>query len=1050
MRAPFLFSRRKRELILLKISAVFCAAFPFFFSSPTPTSDFSQRVYSQDVAKIVSFDFESGDLAKEDWKIVEGANTKPIGARSTEFHNNATPYAKNGERYLTTLESAENDAPTDDVLCVIESPVFEIAGGDATFLVGGGGNRDGVYVSLAILGDDGVSLDEVLKAKGQDSQGLAQVVWDVAPFAGRRAVVRVVDRETGSWAHIRCDNFQIPGRLLPDETKARREKIEATRLEAERQAEEKRQAELAAAKDVLRNLDAPILYVRRAQYRPDHHNTATLFQKGEINESSFVGGSALVVWDPATDEARTLLNLPDGIVRDPSLSFDAKKVVFALRKSKNDDYHIAELDLDLTRPSATITAETSLDELRQIPGFRQLTFVSGASDFDPIYLPTGEIVFSSTREPKYCMCNRHIMGNLHKMNADGSNVRQIGKSTLFEGHSALLSDGRIIYDRWEYVDRNFGDAQGVWVANPDGSKHEIFWGNNTASPGGVIDARPTPDSDSVFVCTLSSCHDRPWGAIALIDRRLGIDGRAPVLQTWPPEVIDWVSDAPGADPLREVYKYDTFARTPIKFEDPFPLDDGYILASGQTPDNRNAEETGIYVLDPDGGATLVRRDAPGCYDPTPILPTEPPRTIADRVDESQSVGSFHVANVYEGFGMQNVAPGSVKFLRVVESPEKRFWTHADWQGAGTQAPGMAWNDFNNKRILGTVPVAEDGGVSFEVPAEKFVYFQLLDEDGTLIQSMRSGIMVRPGETNACVGCHESRLDAPQTASLAGASEAGTPQKLTTWFGEPRLFSYREEVQPVFDKYCVACHDFGKPAGETLVLAGDRNPAFCASYWDLRKKEFVRVPGAGPHNKLEPYSWGSKRSRLTQIFLTGHPKPEIDAKRRELGLYVDKTTDPEAFARVATWIDINAPYYPTFGSAYRESPHGRSPLTNAETSRLEELTGLKGLALTPAISFDRPERSPCLNRWGAADAAVSPEYAEALALIRAGQARLAAQGRGEESDFEPVAPVEIDQQKRYEYFKKRQQVVRDAILRGETLDDLEVDALVGSSWRADEK
>ena len=168
------------------------------------------------------------------------------------------------------------------------------------------------------------------------------------------------------------------------------------------------------------------------------------------------------------------------------------------------------------------------------------------------------------------------------MNGDGTNVEQIGKSTLFEGHSALLSDGRIIYDRWEYVDRNFGDAQGVWVANPDGSKHEIYWGNNTASPGGVIDARPTPDDDSVFVCTLGSCHDRPWGAIALIDRRLGVDGKTPVIQTWPPEAKDWVSDDPAPDPFLEAYRYDTFRNTPIKFEDPFPLEDGDVLAAGQT------------------------------------------------------------------------------------------------------------------------------------------------------------------------------------------------------------------------------------------------------------------------------------------------------------------------------------------------------------------------------------------------------------------------------------------------------------------------------------
>ncbi len=994
----------------------------------------SLRAQDAPSAGTLVFDFESGDLGQEGWSIVHGANTQPIGEREFEFNRPNTPYQKHGKRYLTTLESAER-TPTDAVYCIMESPVFTIKGDKITFLIGGGGSREGERVELALLEDDG-DVTPVLNARGKDNEALDPVEWDVSKYVGKRALIRVIDLEDGGWAHIRCDNFQIPGAIDSEGSKLRRENF--ARIAAEEAAAEKKRRDEAVAL-----LPDAILYVRRAQYIPDHHNTATIFQHGEINEGSFVGNAALVVWFPQKDETKTLLELPDGVVRDPSLSFDAKKCVFAFRKSRSDDYHIGEITLDFDRPTIVLKETTTPEEIAKIDGFKQLTFVSGASDIDPIYLPTGEIVFSSTREPKYCMCNRHIMCNLHKMNGDGSNVEQIGKSTLFEGHSALLSDGRIIYDRWEYVDRSFGDAQGVWVANPDGTKHEIFWGNNTASPGGVVDARPTPDDDSVFVCTLTSCHDRPWGAIALIDRRLGVDGRKPVLQTWPPETIDWVTDAPAADPFLEAVKYDTFRNCPRKYEDPFPLEDGYILVSGQTG---RGEEMGVYLLDPDGGSILVHTDGPGCFDPQPIVPTDPPKTIATRGNPDDPNGYFHVSNVYEGFGMDKVEKGAVKYLRVVESPEKRFWTNENWQGSGTQAPGMAWDDFNNKRIIGTVPVEEDGSVSFAVPAEKYVYFQLLDENQMLIQSMRSGIMVRPGEANACVGCHESRIDAPTSGQLAGAAESGEPRTLEPWYGKPRLFSYREEVQPVFDKYCVVCHDYGKPAGEKLVLAGDRNAAFNASYWQIRTKGLVRVPGAGPHNTFEPYFWGSTQSKLAKIFLEGHPKPEIDAKRKELGVYIDKTTDPEAFNRVVTWIDINAPYYPTYGSAYRNNPFGRSPLTWDETKRLETLTGIGGLGLAENVLFDRPEVSPCLNRWNADRNA--PEYKEALEIIRRGQERLAKQGRGEEEDFAPVADVEVDQEKRYEYFQKRAQAVRDAKKNGKKVNDLDVDRLVGSTWRVD--
>lgn len=156
-----------------------------------------------------------------------------------------------------------------------------------------------------------------------------------------------------------------------------------------------------------------------------------------------------------------------------------------------------------------------------------------------LYLPDDGIAFSSTREPKYCMCNRHIMANLFRMEADGANIHQIGKSPLFEGHSSLLPDGRLLYDRWEYVDRNFGDAQALWTANPDGTAHAVYWGNNTASPGAVIDARAIPGTELVLA-VFGSCHDRPWGALAILDRRLGLDGPDPVVRTWPADAKKWV------------------------------------------------------------------------------------------------------------------------------------------------------------------------------------------------------------------------------------------------------------------------------------------------------------------------------------------------------------------------------------------------------------------------------------------------------------------------------------------------------------------------------
>ncbi len=66
----------------------------------------------------------------------------------------------------------------------------------------------------------------------------------------------------------------------------------------------------------------PILFVVRQQYLPDHHNTATLFQTGEINAQSFRGGSAIRTIDFAHGwRADHAARLPQGVARDMEVQF---------------------------------------------------------------------------------------------------------------------------------------------------------------------------------------------------------------------------------------------------------------------------------------------------------------------------------------------------------------------------------------------------------------------------------------------------------------------------------------------------------------------------------------------------------------------------------------------------------------------------------------------------------------------------------------------------------------------------------------------------------
>ena len=283
---------------------------------------------------------------------------------------------------------------------------------------------------------------------------------------------------------------------------------------------------------------------------------------------------------------------------------------------------------------------------------------------------------------------------------------------------------------------------------------------------------------------------------------------------------------------------------------------------------------------------------------------------------SQSTGTFYVADVYRGTGMGRVPRGMIKTIRVVEAPPKRHWTRPGyhWHVDTHQAPAMNFNCTNNKRILGDAPVEPDGSAYFKVPADRFVFFQLLDAQGRMVQSMRSGTTLQPGEQAGCVGCHESRrsslpIDAPSQAMRR------PPSPLKSWYGPPREFNYLSEVQPVWDKHCVECHDYGKEAGDVLNLAGDLGLAFNTSYLDLRIRSPVRwhadAPGEakalvkavddGPPQVLPPYAWGSHRSRLADVILGEH----YDVK--------DKPDEPPT-AKLVSPVAIHSASGPAFPQA----------------------------------------------------------------------------------------------------------------------------------------
>lgn len=754
-----------------------------------------------------------------------------------------------------------------------------------------------------------------------------------------------------------------------------------------------------------------LVFVERKQFPQDHHNTANIFQFGEINEGAWnacAGNSTMYIVDfdgegnPAAP--KVLAHSKDGIVRDPEVSYDAKKIVFSMRGNRKDSYSIYETDLNSGK---TV----------------RLTRVAEACDIDPAYLGDGSIVFASTRAAKYCGCNRHIMCNLYKMDSDGSNIVQIGNSIEFEHMPHVLRDGRILYTRWEYVDRNFSGAQGLWTCNPDGTAHTLYWGQETKQP--CLNAVQMPDSTTV-AAILGSCHNIAWGALAIIDRKIDVEGEKSVVKIFPAEARKLI-DKPG-----DVFA-DSMNALKLKYEDPEPLSEKLILVSRTI--SENSRKMGLYLVNVETGDERLVVEGEGdlgIFDPKIAAVRPLPQASVDRRSwESDAKSLVYVGDVYEGTHMKGIKRGDIKWLRVVQDHFKLTYSPGWWENEGSQAPAMNFDDYDRKQPLGIVPVREDGSAFFEVPADKFVYLQALDANGDMLQTMRSGFSALPGEIVSCAGCHESRFSPPPISGHAFKN--GKPDKIDS-SGLPaagECFSYMKTVQPIFDKHCLGCHDVGGKGAGKLVLAGDRGLVFNRSYLELHSKKYVKAIGAGPDKVQEANTWGAKHSPIVARIRSGHGGKLSEAE----------------FAALRLWIDLNAPYYSTEDCAYPENPTGRCPLSADEIAKLFELCGkVSPVKKEPKwlekrikasdykfeeVSFDRPEMSSVLKGLDPK----SSKYGEALEIIKMGAARLNEKPRADMAGFEESSISKL-RRERFKKFVALEDASRRARSGGEKIKDPE--------------
>ncbi|MGL6195231.1 MAG: family 16 glycoside hydrolase [Thermoguttaceae bacterium] len=652
-------------------------------------------------------------------------------------------------------------------------------------------------------------------------------------------------------------------------------------------------------------------------------------------------GCEIRIVEPANPQKpeRVIFADPDGSIYDMNLSIDASFILFSHKKSSEKCWNIWKINVD----GSNLTRLTN-DEF---------------FDVSPCEMPSGDIMFVSTRRFGHTVCQPGPASNLFTMKPDGSNVKCVSMNTLSDMSPQLLPDGRMIFTRWEYIDRDLTYRQSLWTQKPDGTGYQLFFGNTVRLVGTFWQARPLPGRTDQVVATFAPHHGFPHGAIGVIDRSYGVESPKDVGYRFITKEFPTIGDQ-----SRE-----------WSYRDPFPLTDKTFLCTfGSDGPTIFDSENGTagpkfrtYLLDSNGEKRLVYENEKfSCFFPTPLVPTPRPiltpdisqaefSTIGDTTKNeiSPEKSAVLLVDVYKGLEpFADLIPrGSVKSIRIMEQIRK---TEDLVNRAYDQSPVMGYGTYYAKRNWGTVPVESDGSTYFEVPPLREIYLQILDENGRELHRMTSALQVMPGETISCIGCHENRDTAPPIMHSAATDYLKINQKmplaahrspskptLPNWLEKvqnvqtnPKLdagvIDYPSLVQPVLDEYCVKCHSAEKPEGG-YDLSGDKTRFFNMSYDNLlgKSRSYRQHDMASgdllpdeaakgkplvhfywllwtPTTVHRPFQSGSFASRLPDYF-----KPE----------HCGETIPLEEQERVFLWIDANVPYYGTYAHS-RPNAAGR--------------------------------------------------------------------------------------------------------------------------------
>jgi len=703
---------------------------------------------------------------------------------------------------------------------------------------------------------------------------------------------------------------------------------------------------MAATRARLRQLTGTdeIVFIKRITYTANHYYTEYL------NSRWTPGGGIFILSLTDGSTRRVAAELEGGVFGRLDLSFDAKRVLFDWKRSLDEGYRIFEVGVDGKGLRQVLQAPANEAEViaRYRPTNRnKATYHSGSDDMHPCYLPDGGIALVSTRCQASTLCHggdAFTTPVLYRTEGDGSDLKQLSFGALSEFTPAVLPDGRIMYSRWEYVDKGAVSAKCIWAMRPDGTASSEVYGNDIPFPPTMIQARAIPGAPNKYV--ILGCPHFPQNALGTIIR---LDMTRPIRTDEPMTYLTpavkvlaeggWhFADAATGDMVM-----DRGGRGPL-FRDPWPIDEDRFLVAHKPRGFGSSYAPGgygLYLLESSGKVAPFYHDPEmSSWQPVPLKARKVPPVFPKSIDAGlaeREMAKCVVTDVYHG--LENVARGSIKYIRVLEQIP-RPWSARRYGRGKADSYDQQYAVVSKDTALGLkvqhgiVPVEADGSAHFLVPANANIFFQVLDENYLAVQTERTFVNYMPGETRSCIGCHETPDDPPRSDSVSPIALGRKPSLPGPQPGEAsgrRPLHYPTDVQPVLDRHCVKCHNATDKKGG-LDLTGRMTTFFCASYENLiterrNGRQDRREPGLVPtigenHPKtgnvryLPAKSLGSHNSLLIAMLAPEKVRLAGDkARLQRLAKLAEQhkklKLTPEELLRISNWVDTNAQYYGSY-------------------------------------------------------------------------------------------------------------------------------------------